>query len=241
MQRITLHPPTQPLDDADLPTFPDRGCELSPSCLSCHLPVCKHDDPHFAQRELRRRRLEAVEDGARRGLSVERIARDLGVKERTVVRRLLELYGDSGLSPWVHHPRSLLIASRTAAGRSVSEIAEELGCSHAAVSRWRRKHGLPGRSSRRRREHEELVARLMAEGRSDREIAGELLMTPEGFATWRHRRGMNRYTKRTPAQIAELRLQALALLGGGLSRQETCRRLELPWGALRYVLKEDRR
>ena len=29
----------------DIPYYPDTGCNLSPSCLECHLPACKYDDP----------------------------------------------------------------------------------------------------------------------------------------------------------------------------------------------------
>ncbi len=29
---------------------PDRGCELAPRCLACHLPQCKYDAPAAVRR-----------------------------------------------------------------------------------------------------------------------------------------------------------------------------------------------
>ncbi len=33
--------------------MPDRGCEVSRSCLDCPLPRCKHDDPIWYMRQVR--------------------------------------------------------------------------------------------------------------------------------------------------------------------------------------------
>ena len=33
------------LADAPIPHYPDVGCSLSPSCLACHLPICRYDRP----------------------------------------------------------------------------------------------------------------------------------------------------------------------------------------------------
>ena len=68
-------------------SYRDEGCDLSPSCLRCPLPRCRHDEQplgiHTAKRlrdgELRRsRRLE--------GKSVSELARTFGVSTRTVQR-----------------------------------------------------------------------------------------------------------------------------------------------------------
>jgi hypothetical protein len=61
-------------------TFPthshyvDDGCEVSPSCLSCPLPLCKYDDPGGYQNWLgrrRRARLKGVEGKAEGAIHVQ--------------------------------------------------------------------------------------------------------------------------------------------------------------------------
>lgn len=32
-----------PAREDDLPRYPDKGCELAPRCLECHLPRCRFD------------------------------------------------------------------------------------------------------------------------------------------------------------------------------------------------------
>ena len=65
----------------------DRGCEVSPSCLSCPLPTCKHDDP-LATRRLQRREsdIERVAVMDRDGLSEKEAAMRFDVAVRTVQR-----------------------------------------------------------------------------------------------------------------------------------------------------------
>ena len=78
----------------------DTGCDLAPACLACHLPQCVYDmTPAEAQKVrrqagLRPREAQAAETTALtlamwdEGLTVQRIAMNLGVTERTVWRRL---------------------------------------------------------------------------------------------------------------------------------------------------------
>ena len=70
----------------------DDGCEVSPSCLRCPLPVCKYDDPgreHRDRREERDRRDEEILDARERErLSATELARRFGVSERTVFRAI---------------------------------------------------------------------------------------------------------------------------------------------------------
>lgn len=70
--------------------FPDTGCELSPTCLSCTQARCKYDDPDWSKRlDLKERdnRIVKLRDG---GLTVKQVAAKVGVSERTAYRVLLE-------------------------------------------------------------------------------------------------------------------------------------------------------
>lgn len=64
----------------------DSGCDVSPSCLRCPLPVCKYDDPGY----LTRQRIAARQSRARelrsKGMDVTAIAAALGVATRTIHR-----------------------------------------------------------------------------------------------------------------------------------------------------------
>ena len=86
-------PPADYLDE-------DIGCELAPACLACHLPQCVYDmTPAEAKKArvqagLLPREAQAAETTARilgmwdEGLSMKRIAMDVGVTPRTVSSRL---------------------------------------------------------------------------------------------------------------------------------------------------------
>ena len=53
-------------DSSDYTHYTDKGCEISPSCLSCPLPVCKDDIPLYTQLSNYWRAstvLEAIETG----------------------------------------------------------------------------------------------------------------------------------------------------------------------------------
>ena len=70
-------------------TYRDDGCEVSPSCLRCPLPQCKHDAPGWYLRERRAQRdrtIRRLRSG--QGLSVTQLARRFGVSKRTVFRAL---------------------------------------------------------------------------------------------------------------------------------------------------------
>jgi hypothetical protein len=67
--------------------YPDRGCEVEPSCLNCSLPRCKHDDPAEAQRYLRQERDRRIATVMRlEGLTVEAAAERFSVTVRTIWR-----------------------------------------------------------------------------------------------------------------------------------------------------------
>ncbi len=80
-------------DELDLPPefcqYRDEGCELSDSCLECHLPECIYDTIG----EIKRLRKEARDKEMvrlfnTRSKGVKELARIFGVSERTVQRAL---------------------------------------------------------------------------------------------------------------------------------------------------------
>ena len=76
--------------------YRDTGCEVSPSCLRCPLPVCKYDLPKHQRPEAvleersrkHGRRAQEIAEGYRGGESVEELAARFGVSVRTVYRAL---------------------------------------------------------------------------------------------------------------------------------------------------------
>ena len=70
-------------------TYRDDGCEVSPSCLRCPLPQCKHDEPGWYRRQQRSQRDRTIRRlRSREGLSVSQLAHRFGVSKRTVFRVL---------------------------------------------------------------------------------------------------------------------------------------------------------
>ncbi len=67
--------------------YKDEGCEVSPSCLRCPLPVCKYDDPR-AYGIYRRNQLidTPIMAALNSGLSVGATSRQCSVDIRTVFR-----------------------------------------------------------------------------------------------------------------------------------------------------------
>ena len=68
--------------------YEDKGCELSPSCLNCPLPVCVEEEPWGEERFLKRRRAERMLELRREGKSIDENARIFEVSTRTVRRGL---------------------------------------------------------------------------------------------------------------------------------------------------------
>ena len=74
--------------------YRDNGCEVSPSCLSCPLPKCKHDDPGWLRsyrRAQRDRRLLRVR--SRENATVGELAQRFQISQRTVHRILARANG----------------------------------------------------------------------------------------------------------------------------------------------------
>ena len=66
--------------------YKDDGCDMSPSCLECPLPLCKYDDPGWVQRESKRTRDDSIYRARLDGDPVSDIAQRFGVSARTVHR-----------------------------------------------------------------------------------------------------------------------------------------------------------
>ena len=70
-------------------SYADTGCDLHPSCLTCPMVRCRYDEPGGA-----RSLLSAGRDGevlalqAKGSVTVEAIARQIGVSRRTIFRIL---------------------------------------------------------------------------------------------------------------------------------------------------------
>jgi len=69
--------------------YRDDGCDLSPSCLNCTLPLCRYDQPGGVRRLRTRGRDEEIARLRRRErLPIDALARRFGVSRRTVFRIL---------------------------------------------------------------------------------------------------------------------------------------------------------
>ncbi len=75
------------VDDSCHLVSEDTGCEWSPTCLACPMPVCKHDLPLNVARVVQTRKRDLYIQSLRReGVSVDEIALFLGIGRRTVLR-----------------------------------------------------------------------------------------------------------------------------------------------------------
>jgi len=69
--------------------YRDEGCDLSPSCLNCRLPVCRYDHPGSTRRLRTLGRDEEIVRLRRRDrLPIDALARRFHVSRRTVFRIL---------------------------------------------------------------------------------------------------------------------------------------------------------
>lgn len=65
--------------------YPDDGCDLYPSCLSCPLPRCRYDEPGRKQRGKALRNKEMLRL-LKEGMGIKELAQRFGVSKRTVYR-----------------------------------------------------------------------------------------------------------------------------------------------------------
>jgi len=79
------------LRQTDGPTYnqyPDKGCNVSPSCFDCPLARCKHDDPAQYRQWLSNLKDSQAYQSRMQGAMIHVIAEQLGITERTVFRQL---------------------------------------------------------------------------------------------------------------------------------------------------------
>ena len=74
-------------------SYPDRGCNLAPSCLKCHLPVCKFDLPREKGNTVQRKNAQERADRIMHlreeaGMTVREIVAETGWSTRTINRVL---------------------------------------------------------------------------------------------------------------------------------------------------------
>ena len=78
----------------------DNGCDQSPTCVTCPLPVCKYDLSHGSASIRRQQRLTAVVALSAAGHDAYTIAARLGIATRTAFRLIQvarERGGEQGL------------------------------------------------------------------------------------------------------------------------------------------------
>ena len=65
--------------------MPDEGCEFAPSCLNCHLPVCKEDNYVAVRRAVQQEQARSLRA---QGLKVQEIAEVMGKGQKQIFRYL---------------------------------------------------------------------------------------------------------------------------------------------------------
>jgi DNA invertase Pin-like site-specific DNA recombinase len=71
----------------DYSDYHDEGCDLSPSCLKCPLPRCRHDKQPQGRRAARSLRdMEILKQHNSAGKSAAELANQFGVSKRTIQR-----------------------------------------------------------------------------------------------------------------------------------------------------------
>ncbi len=76
----------------DYSEYRDQGCDLSPSCLRCPLPKCRHDKQEGGRRVSKRLRdLEILRQRTMSGRSVSELATEFDLSKRTIQRIIRRL------------------------------------------------------------------------------------------------------------------------------------------------------
>jgi len=68
--------------------YPDKGCELAPTCLDCPFPTCKYDQHVGGQTLLKTTRDQEIRRRFQAGASVDDLIKAYNVSKRTVQRAL---------------------------------------------------------------------------------------------------------------------------------------------------------
>ena len=76
----------------DYSDYRDQGCDLSPSCLRCPLPRCRHDVEAQGSRSVRMLRdREILRQRTTAGKSVAELATEFNLSKRTIQRIIRRL------------------------------------------------------------------------------------------------------------------------------------------------------
>lgn len=70
--------------------YGDKGCDVSPACLSCPLPVCRYDVAYSIHAIRNVKRNSEIIRLYADGVSARTIARQFGVHKRTIFRVLAQ-------------------------------------------------------------------------------------------------------------------------------------------------------
>jgi len=71
----------------DYSEYRDQGCDLSPFCLRCPLPKCRHDKQEGGRRVSKRLRdLEIFRQRTASGRSISELATEFDLSKRTIQR-----------------------------------------------------------------------------------------------------------------------------------------------------------
>ncbi len=75
--------------------YRDQGCDLSPSCLKCPLPRCRHDKQEGSRRASKRlRNMEIFRQRTASGRSISELAKEFDLSKRTIQRIIRRLSGE---------------------------------------------------------------------------------------------------------------------------------------------------
>lgn len=79
----------------DYSEYRDQGCDLSPSCLRCPLPKCRHDKQEGSRRVSKRLRdLEIFRQRTASGRSISELATEFDLSKRTIQRIIRRSSGE---------------------------------------------------------------------------------------------------------------------------------------------------
>ena len=79
----------------DYSEYRDQGCDLSPSCLRCPLPKCRHDKQEGGRRVSKRLRdLEIFRQRTASDRSVSELATEFDLSKRTIQRIIRRSSGE---------------------------------------------------------------------------------------------------------------------------------------------------
>ncbi len=84
--RAEVHGPRADASPEGARYYRDTGCELAPSCLRCHLPVCQYDEPNRGYEAARERWRAIATMSKLEGITTAALAAKFDVTARTVHR-----------------------------------------------------------------------------------------------------------------------------------------------------------